>query len=296
MELRQLEYFIAVCEELHFSKAAEKLGISQPNLSLQIKALEEEIGAPLFDRLGKRISLTTAGHILQKHSRNLLADLQNAYDELAELRHHQGGRLAVGVLPSELDYRLTPLFIDFHRRFPKVGLRIHASVELVKMVLDATLDIAVSLMPIPDDRLTVLPLTEETYGLVVSERHELAGRDSVALDELKGLPIVIYPRGFWGRELVEDACRRQGFELNAIVETTSNPSLFRFVAEGVGASVQTADLVESVGDPALRFIPIRDDPPTRRMAIFHRSDKYLGHVANSFIRIAMDRLKRDSFS
>jgi len=290
MELRQLEYFIAVCEELHFSRAAEKLHISQPNLSLQIKALEEEIGTPLFDRIGKRIVLTDAGTVLHKHSRNMLIDLQNAYDELSEIRRYRGGRLAVGVLPSELDYRLTPLFIDFHRQFPRVGLRIISSVDIVKLVLDTTIDIGLTLAPLPDERLIMHPLAREEYGLVISAQHELADRESVQLSELRDLPMVIYPKGFWGRELVENRCREHGFELHTIVETTSNPSLFRFVAENIGATVQPAHLVRSVGNPRIRYIPIQDHAPYRQMSIVHRTDKYLGFPARTFIQTVIEQL------
>lgn len=175
-----MEYFIAVCEELHFTKAAEKIGISQPNLSLQIKALEEEIGTPLFDRIGKRIAMTEAGSILLRHGQSLFQNLQNAFHEIDELLDHHGGSLAIGVLPSEMDYRLTPLFIDFHHRFPNV----------------------------------------------------------------------MYPKGYWGRELVENCCREYGFNLNMTIETTSNPSLFRFVRENIGVTVQTYPLFKSINDPS----------------------------------------------
>lgn len=290
MELRHLDYFIAVCEELHFSRAAEKLGISQPNLSLQIKALEEEFGAPLFDRIGKKIALTSAGEALLKHSRNVIAHVQNAYDEMAELRSHRVGLLRLGVIPSEMDYRLTPLFIEFHRRFPMVSLRIFSEADTVKRVLDATIDVGITRIPQPDDRLTVIPLAKEEYGLVVAEGHPLCDRKSVTINELKGIPMITYPSGYWGRELVDDVCREHGFVLNAIVEITSNPSLFRFVAENIGATVQTSHLVQAINDPRLRFIPIGDHAPQRQLGIVYRQDKYLGHAAKSFIENATERL------
>ncbi|MBB6735649.1 LysR family transcriptional regulator [Cohnella sp. CBP 2801] len=294
MEIRQLEYFSAVCEELHFSRAAEKLGISQPNLSLQIKALEQEIGAPLFDRLGKRIALTSAGELLRKHCCNLFTDLDNAYEEIRDLCEHQTGNLAIGMIPSELDYRLTPILIDFHHRHPNTRLRIYSSVDVAKLVLETEVDIGISLIPDPDERLTVVPLGRQEYGLVVSAAHELADRESILLEELKGYPIIMYPKGFWGRELVEKECAKIGFRLNTVVETTSNPSLFRFVAENVGATVQTATLTKAVGDPKLRFIPIRDRPPARETCILHRSDKYLNRAARAFIETMEEQLKERS--
>lgn len=290
MELRRLEYFNAVCNELHFSRAAEKLGISQPNLSLQIKALENEIGMPLFDRIGKRIVLTDAGKVLQKHCRNLFTNLENAYDELAEIHQHKGGQLIIGVVPSELDYRLTPLFIEFHHQFPKLGLRIFSSVDVAKLVLDTSIDIGITIAPPPDDRLIVHPLSREEYGLVVSSQHKLAQHNSVSINELKGLPMVIFPRGFWGREIVENVCLKHGFPLHTVVETTSNPSLFRFVIENIGATIQTEHLVNSVGNPELRFIPIRDHAPYREMSIIHHTEKYLSHAAQTFIKNVRERL------
>ncbi|WP_231571439.1 LysR family transcriptional regulator [Gordoniibacillus kamchatkensis] len=286
-----MEYFVAVCEELHFSKAAEKLGISQPNLSLQIKALEAHVGLPLFERIGKRTVLTDAGAVLLKHCRSLFTNLQNAYDEIGELRDFEGCQLAVGVIPSELDYRLTPLFIDFLHQFPKNRLRLYSTVEVVKLVLDMAIDIGITLNPAPDHRLRVRPLAKEAYGLIVSDRHELADRESISLAELKGLPMIMYPKGYWGRELVEKYCRDYGFELDTVVETTSNPSLFRFVRENIGATVQTYPLAKAINDPKLRFIKIEDHPPVRETSIVHRADKYLGRAAQSFIRLAEQQLK-----
>ncbi|WP_433616501.1 LysR family transcriptional regulator [Paenibacillus cellulositrophicus] len=291
MELRQLEYFVAVCEELHFTRAADKLGISQPNLSLQIKALEEEVGMPLFDRIGKRIAVTDAGSVLLKQARGIFQNLQNAKLEIGELRHHQGGTLGVGVLPSELDFRLTPMFIDFRNRYPNVRLKIVSAVDVADLVLSTEIDIGISLKPLYDNRLVVRSLPREEYGVVVSAEHELAGRESVSLTELNGLPIIMYPKGFWGRELVEQYCRKHGFNLDIVVETTSNPSLFRFVRENMGVTIQTPTLVEAIGDPKLRFLPIHDDPPYREMSIIYRADKYLGHAAQAFIHLAEERLK-----
>jgi DNA-binding transcriptional LysR family regulator len=157
---------------------------------------------------------------------------------------------------------------------------------------DTSMDIGISQVPLPDDRLTVIPLATEEYGLVVSEEHELAGCDSISLAQLRGLPMVMYPRGYWGRELVESCCRECGFEPNAVIETTSNPALFHFVGENIGATVQTGQLVRSVGDPRLRFIRIGDRPPVRNMGILHRSDKYMGHAARTLIGKLKEHLEQ----
>lgn len=283
MELRQLEYFVAVCQELHFSRAAEKLGISQPNLSLRIKALEDEIGMKLFDRIGKRIMLTPAGEVLYRHSQGLFSHVKNAYDELAELRDAKGGKLSVGIVPSYLDDRLTSLFVDFHNEFPNVNLTIVSTTEIAKLVLDTTIDVGIGLISVPDERLAVIPLYREEYGLVVSEQHALAQRQAVSIDELKDLPVVLYPRGYWGRDLIDTVCRKHGFELHTVIETTSNQSLFRFVSENIGVTVHTPYFVNRINIPQLRFIPISDEPPYRDMGVVYLSDRYLTHAARTFI-------------
>ncbi|OIK11238.1 LysR family transcriptional regulator [Bacillus sp. MUM 116] len=291
MELRQLGYFIAVCEELHFTKAADKIGISQPNLSLQIKALEEEIGTPLLDRIGKRIVLTESGSILLKYTRNMFQNLQNALIEMEDLRHKRGGSLGVGALPSELDFRLTPMFINFCKRYPNVKLKIISEVEIAQLVLNNEIDIGIAVKPLFDSRLVIRPLSREEYGVVVAKEHKLSSRESISLKELNGLPVVLYPKGLWGRDFLENYCQQHGFNLNVVVETSSNPSLFNFVRENIGVTIQAYSLLESIDHLNLRFIRIHDHPPVREMSIIYRSDKYLNHAAQAFIHFAEEYLK-----
>lgn len=291
MELKQLKYFMAVCEELHFTKAAEKLGIAQPTLSLQIGALEEEIGLPLFDRIGKKITLTEAGAILLKNSQEAFWTLQNAQNQINELREFQGGSLAVGVLPAELDYRLNSLFIDFHNRFPQIRLKILSSIHIDKQVLDNEVDVGISILPRWEKRLVTIPLYCEEYVLVVSNDHELANTRSISIMDLEKIDMVMYPSGFVSRELVEECCKHNGVHLNTVVETTSGASLFGFVRENIGATVQPLPLIKSVDTSTLHVIKIHDGSITRDIGIFYRTDKYLGFAAREFIKLVKKRLE-----
>ncbi|HEY9576881.1 MAG TPA: LysR family transcriptional regulator [Pseudobacillus sp.] len=292
MELRQLEYFMVLCQELHFTRASEKIGISQPTLSLQIRAIEQELGTLLFDRIGKRIALTEAGVILLKYCKRIFQNLENAVEEIEELREYQGGHVSVGVLPAELDYRFTPLFIDFHKRFPGIHLNLSAStVEITKQVLDNEVDIGITLLLLPDSRLVSIPLYREEYVLVVSENHELASYDSISLTELREITMVMYAKQFLGRRLLEDHCQKHGFQLNIIVETTTGPSLFYFVKENIGATLQPLPLSKALNDPTLRLIRIHDHPPEREIGIIYRADKYLGFAVRKFIETVEEQLK-----
>lgn len=254
IELRQLEYFMAVCEELHFTKAADRIGISQPNLSLQIKSLEEEIGIPLFDRVGKSIRLTEAGNILRKYAQEMSQNMQNAILEIDDLRYERGGSLAVGVLPSELDFRLTPMFIRFYKKYPNIKLKIISEAKVPNLVLSNEIDIGISWRPPFDKRLVVRSLSREEYRIVVSKDHELSNKESVSLAELKKLPIVTYPKGSWSRDFLENHCQQHGFTPNIVAEISSNLSLFNFVRENIAVAIQAHSLLKSIDHLNLQFI------------------------------------------
>ena len=290
MDLRQLEYFAAVCEELHFTKAAEKLGMSQPTLSQQIRSLENEVGTPLFDRIGKRIALTEAGRLLLEYSIQMFRTRKNAVDAINELRNQQRGTLVIGAIPSDLDYRISQLIIDFHNEFPHIRLTVLTSVEILKQVLEMEVDIGISILPLPDERIVRIPLSSEEYVLVVPANHELAGRSSVELEELRHIRTVMYPKGTLGREIVDDCCRKIGFSLNPIIETTTPFSLVRLVKANIGATILPLPLVLSMNDPGLRAIKIKGGP-TRNLGIIYRVDRFLSHAAKTFIKRLQDDLQ-----
>ncbi|ULL16171.1 LysR family transcriptional regulator [Paenibacillus sp. H1-7] len=283
MELRQLEYFIAVCEELHFTRAAENIGISQPTLSQQIRSLEDELNIPLFDRVGKKIALTEAGKILYDQSIQIIRNLQNVKDAISELQSYQRGSLRIGTLPSDLDYRISALLVDFYHEFPKLQLTVRSSVEIVEQVLENEVDIGIGIMPYPDDRLVRIPICTEEYVLVVSENHALAHLESIALHELRHIEMVMFPKGMIGREIVDNCCREQGFTVTATMETSSITSVIHLVRANIGATVQPQPLIQSMNESTLRCIRIEDEAPTRSLGIIYRKDRFLGHAAQAFI-------------
>lgn len=296
LEIRQLQYFMAVCEEMHFTKAAENIGVSQPTLSQQIRALEDELHMPLFDRIGKKIALTEAGQMLLIHATAMMDALQNVKDSIADLRHMHGGKIRVGIMPSDLDYRITQLVVDFHREFPKVKLMIIASIDILRQVLESEVDIGVGINVPPTDRVVSIPLCTEEYVLTVSVKHPLAHRTSVDINELRDLPMIIFPEGFFGRELVEDAVQKHGFRLHSILETSSATSIINLVREGLGATVQSYPLIKQMNDPALKTLRIHNGAPRRNLSIIYRSDRYLGQAAKALIERIKEYFQSQSTS
>ncbi|MEK3726242.1 MULTISPECIES: LysR family transcriptional regulator [unclassified Lysinibacillus] len=284
MEIRHLHYFMAVCEELHFTKAAEKLGISQPTLSQQIRVLEDELGMPLFDRIGKKIVATEAGSLLFSYATEMLTTLQNVKDAINDLQELQRGQISVGIMPSDLDYRITQLVIDFHQKFPKVKLKILASIDIMRQVLENEVDIGIGTNVEPDDRLVIIPLRREEYVLTVSQEHPLANQTAITIAELKGLPMVMYPEGFFGREIVEEAVKKHGFQLHSILETSSVTSIMNLVRANIGATVQPYHLIQQINDPTLCSIRISDGAPSRSLSIIYRVDRYVSQATTAFIK------------
>lgn len=284
VEIRHLHYFMAVCEELHFTKAAEKLGISQPTLSQQIRVLEDELGMPLFDRIGKKIVVTEAGSLLFSYATEMLTTLQNVKDAINDLQELQRGQISVGIMPSDLDYRITQLVIDFHQKFPKVKLRILASIDIMRQVLENEVDIGIGTNVGPDDRLVIIPLRREEYVLTVSQEHPLANQTAITIAELKGLPMVMYPEGFFGREIVEEAVKKHGFQLHSILETSSVTSIMNLVRANIGATVQPYHLIQQINDPTLCSIRISDGAPSRSLSIIYRVDRYVSQATTAFIK------------
>lgn len=284
VEIRHLHYFMAVCEELHFTKAAEKLGISQPTLSQQIRVLEDELGMPLFDRIGKKIVVTEAGSLLFSYATEMFTTLQNVKDAINDLQELQSGQISVGIMPSDLDYRITQLVIDFHQKFPKVKLKILASIDIMRQVLENEVDIGIGTNVEPDDRLVIIPLRREEYVLTVSQEHPLANQTAITIAELKGLPMVMYPEGFFGREIVEEAVKKHGFQLHSILETSSVTSIMNLVRANIGATVQPYHLIQQINDPTLCSIRISDGAPSRSLSIIYRVDRYVSQATTAFIK------------
>jgi len=201
MEIRQLEYFMAVAKELHFTRASELLGVTQPTLSHQIKALEGEIGMPLFDRIGRRTSLTEAGHILYKHGNQIFQSLQSAKEELQELQSVKSGKLSIGVLPGELNRLVSTLLFAFHQKYPEIEVRMIGRDDVVSGIIQNEIDMALTIVPVPDERLEVVPLYEEELYLAVSDRHPLAGAVSVPLKQVRMSPLS------YSQSITSAACR-----------------------------------------------------------------------------------------
>jgi LysR family cyn operon transcriptional activator len=287
LEHRLLAYFLAVCEELHFTKAAEKLGISQPTLSQQIRLLESRLGTPLFQRIGKKVFVTEAGQILYKHSRNMFHELDQAQVAINEMRGMQRGRLRIGCSGNHL---LTTTILSFHTLYPKIELSITelATEDTKEGLLSNQLDLGVVFLPNEEEHLQCIPLYNERLQLVVSCEHPLAHSEAISLRDLDKLLLAMLQKKFYVRQMIDDCTERIGFPLKPALELSTLESLLQMARNNMGGAILPESYIKSISDKSdIRSIPIVDPIPQKEVGIVFRKDIFMCTTTDMFIKELM---------
>ena len=247
MELRQLEHFVAVAEERNFTRAAERVSIVQSGLSASIRNLEAELGAELFVRSTRRVSLTAGGQALLPEARRTLASARAGRDAVGAVEGLQRGSLAVGiaqVFPSGFDL---PAFIAaFQRDYPAIELRLSQSNPATQLAAlrEGTVDLCfIPLLDAPGPDLAVTKLHGDRLVFACSAGHELASRPRIQLRDVAASPFIDFPRTWIIRQLVDRALADAGIERMAAIEINDINTCLALVDRGVGVTI----LPESAG-------------------------------------------------
>lgn len=285
MELRQLEYFMAVCRELHFTRAAERLGIAQPTLSQQIRLLEHEVGTPLFDRIGKRTVMTEAGKLLLHYSYNVFHELSQARAAISELQGLERGTLKIGALLTVVDYLLPPTVIAFHRSYPNVELSILGmrTGDVYEGLLQNELDLGIVYLPLEVSNLETIELSEVTFALAVPSRHPVAQKAFVTLKVLKEYPSVLLPETYYLRQLVDEQCRALGFSPRPVMEMTTLESILNMVGNGVGVTILPEAYLNHVTDSRIHVVPLKEPALATQIGVVYRKHKHLCAASRVFL-------------
>jgi LysR family cyn operon transcriptional activator len=291
MELRQLECFKMIYEELHFTRASEKLGITQPTLSYQIKLLEDELGLPLFNRIGKKITITEAGRILHNHCSQIFSSLAGAREEILELQHIERGTLSIGALIGEINELVSGLLIDFHKKHPNLQIKLYGVEDVVEPLILNDLDFAVTILPLEDERFRKVPLYEEDFYAVMKLDHPLAGHKTIDFEEVVKGPVIMFPPTHRCRQMIDLVCSTIGFNLKPKIETTTIESVLRLVRSGAGVSILSKTLLELYHQPDLKMIPMTNPALRREVGVIFLKDRYMGKAARGFIELLTDNIQ-----
>ena len=290
--MRHLEYLLMICKELHFTRAAEKLGISQPTLSHQIKMLEQEVGYPLFNRVGKKIELTKVGEIVQQEALNIKGSLQSMSSQIEAFTKVEIGELKIAVLPGEITDLVSTLCIQFNQLYPNINLSILTTDQVEKAVLENQADFGISFQLNQCDRLQVTKLYDEEFYLISNQRNE---EDRVSFSTVLELPLILFPNMHQCRKILDIASKEVGKQLHPIVETSSIQSILNLVRSGVGRSVVSRTLYEFYDTGDLFFQHIEKPVLTKEVYLVMKKNCFINYAARKYITLLVREIEKLHF-
>jgi DNA-binding transcriptional LysR family regulator len=288
IELRHLRYFVAVAEELHFSRAAKRLQIAQPPLSQQIRKLEQYIGHPLFTRNSRAVALTHAGETLLERARYLLKRTDEDLDIVRRVGRGEMGSLTVGFIGSAMLTVLPKLLGGYRMKYGQVALRLRelTTSRLIDAIREGAVDIGFLRDAGPTDGLSVESILAEKFVVALPEKHPLADRKKVALAQLKRESLVLFPRDLgpvaWDKTMA--LCETEGFRPKIVQEAPEWLTVLRLVSSGLGISITPA-CVATIKAPGTVCRELTRCPISTDIELAHRSD-HLSPIMDAFLKAA----------
>jgi len=261
VELRQLRYFVAVAEELSFTRAAQRLHISQPPLSRQVSSLEAALGVQLLQRNKQRVILTDAGHVFLARARGVLAELEAAAGMARRASQGEIGRLRIGIGGSAALSVMPAVLRAFRLRYPSVELTLEqlAMSERLESLRNGRIDLGFVLLPFGERSLAVERMIRDPLLLAVPADHPLAKKRRVRLKEAEACDFVAFPRtgslGYHRR--IVDTCRHAGFMPRIVRETAPMESVIGLVASGIGIAI-VPSMARRLRLDNVAYLPILD--------------------------------------
>jgi len=285
MEMHQLRYFVAVAQTGNFSRAAERCHVSQPSLSQQIAKLEHRLGQPLLNRLGRKATLTDAGRLLLERATAILAEVEDVEHRLKDADDPQGGRLAIGAIPTVAPYLLPPALENFVQRNPNVVLTIHEDVtkHLIQGVAEGNLDLAVVALPIDDERLHVEALMTEPLLLAMGRRHPLNRRRRITVQDLNRERFILLNEMHCLGEQVMSFCRANECQPQIACRSAQIGTVQKLIALGQGISLLPDMARRADGSPSLVYRSLATNQPQRTIAVVWHRQHYLSPATERFL-------------
>lgn len=280
MELRHLHYFLKIAETSSFTQAAAALRVTQPTLSHQIKQLEQEIGTPLFDRIGRTIQITEAGRIFRSHAQRALQELESGLATVTELDGLMRGHLRIGVFRSFGNSLLPAVLAEFYRAHPRVRVSMQqmslADMELA--LVNGDIDFAITTyLPATSDKMVSEELFTEPLVLAVGSQHEFYGHAPVSLDALADMPLILRPAGTPSRQLIENCFAARGVVPRVVMEMSSGDATLATIRCSRLATICAGRAL--AGTPGVATVRIEAPELRRSGAILWHKDRHRSTAA-----------------
>ncbi|WP_323155497.1 LysR family transcriptional regulator [Pseudomonas alvandae] len=291
MTLKQIRAFLAVAQSLSFAVACERLHLSQSALSLTIKALEEGLGGRLFSRNTRNVALTPEGESLLPLARRLVADWDNAEDEIRQRFTLQRGRVTLAAMPSFAGNLLPPILKTFRARFPNVNVTVNDVIneQVLEMVRDRHVELGVAFEPMQGSSLAFTPLYRDRFVAVVPLDSPLAQRDAIQWETLLEQPFITLQRPSTVRVMLEEHLQARGWKLPVEFESHQLATVGRMVASGLGVSAVPALCVGQMHELGARCITLSDPVIERAIGVLTKPGYELSAAAQALFDTLKDQ-------
>ncbi len=296
MDLDQLRTFLEIVRLKSFSKAAQTCFRTQPAISAQVRQLEQELGTALFERLGTKISLTTAGKIFAEYAEQILDLRRRAQDSIHELERVPRGELVIAANEATCIYVLPKVFSEYMKNFPNVQLSVERSYgsRVVEAVMDNLADFGITQLPIQERKVQVVEIHSDEIVLLLPAKHPLAGKRGVSARDLIGHALLM-PKSGTTRARLDVWLEPVESEIQISMELDSTEMIKRFVMAGLGLSFLAAsNCREEVAARKLAAVPLAPEPMSRKVALIYRKDKALSKAALGFIQVILEHAGSES--
>ncbi len=293
MTVKQIRAFLAVAQSLSFAVACERLHLSQSALSLTIKALEEGLGGRLFSRTTRNVALTPEGQALLPRARRLVADWDNAEDEMRQLFTLQRGRVTLATIPSFACNLLPPILKNFRLRYPNLNVTVNDVVneQVLEMVRDRQVELGVAFEPALGSSLSFTPLYIDRFVAVVPADSELAEGSVIDWKTLLEQPFITLQRPSAVRVLLEEHLQARQMKLPVEFESHQLVTVGRMVASGLGVSAVPALCAEQMRELGARCLTLHEPVVERAMGVLTKPGHELSAAAQALFDSLLDEWK-----
>ena len=289
MELKNLRAFVEVVRQNGFTAAGKVLCATQSTVSKAVRQIEDEIGAPLLDRLAPKPRLTAVGEAVYARALRLLAERDDLLTEIAELRGLKRGVLRLGLPPVGSGILFAPLFTKFRKLYPGIDIRLaeHGSARLEEILRLGEIDFAASLLPVDED-FEWHEIRRDPLMTLVAADSPLAARECVRIDDLRDIPLILFESGFAQNRVIINACHRAGFEPTVAARSSQMDFIVELVAAGLGAAFLPRLLDRRRTRVGVVSLVLDEKGVDWRLALVWRRGAYLSDAARAWQALAME--------
>ncbi|MDX7901617.1 LysR substrate-binding domain-containing protein [Aeromonas rivipollensis] len=290
MDIRALRYFVELVREKSFTRASEKLFVTQPTISKMIRSMEEELGQPLLNREGHSFTLTDSGQVLFARGQLILAQMQQLEAELADLQSLQHGRLALGI-PPMVGHVYADLIRAYRSRYPKVELSIveYGGRRIEQAVLEGELDLAITMLPTREEGvLSALELDCYPIQVVLPDLPRWRGESEIRLADLQEEPFLLYTQAFTLSERLEQACQQAGFVPQVAARSSQWDFLTAMVRSGMGVAFLPEPICRRLTPDGLVLRPLLPEL-SWRLGVIWPAKRYLSRTAEAWLALCREQ-------